>query len=168
MINMGDGDIEEKLMAIALREADKSNCLKVHFGAVMHDGKTVLGYGHNRALERFHIRCLKPRGYKLGSNPGLCTAVHAEWDAIYDAVKRGYGSDEIQSATMYVAGKYPNGRIRHHGHFSCTICIRMLKLWGILEIVKYNERGEIVHLPIDEAWSSTYEEFKEGGAEVIT
>jgi deoxycytidylate deaminase len=168
MTHLHESDVDKRMMDVALLEADKSNCLKVHFGAVIHDGNdTILGRGHNRALERFHVHCLKPKGYHLGSNPGLCKAVHAEWDAIHNAVKRGYGYNDLRGATVYVAGKYPDGWIRHHAQFSCTVCTRILKLWGIREIVQYNNQGEIVHLPIDEAWTSAYEELKQGGAEVI-
>jgi deoxycytidylate deaminase len=164
-----DKVVEERLLEVALKESDKSNCKKVHFGAILYreNGKVILGRGHNRALERFHLTCLKPTGYKIGSNPGLCKAVHAEWDAIYDAVRRGYGHDDIQSSTLYIAGKYPDGRVRHHSHFSCTVCIRLLKLYGIQEIVRYDENGEVSHISVNDAWKSAFEEFKQGGGEVI-
>lgn len=160
VINMN----HKKWLNKALEMADHSNCQRAHFGSYIIKDKKILGVGCNTSIRPEHC-CLKPKGYRIGNNPGLCWAVHAEWSALIDALQR---RNNVNGATLYIAGKYPDGRVRKHSFFSCTVCIRLLLAANIKNIVRIGPDGEPLELSIDEAVDSAYHELiDKGGGEVI-
>lgn len=133
------------------RLADKSNCKLIHFGSfIVDEDGYVIGEGYNRAMMP-EVCCLKDKlsNYKVGKNPGLCTAMHAEQMAIAEALmccdRRNYDivpEGALAGCILYIAGWYPNGtpfrKTGEAGSFACTVCARWIKYVGIEKVVTVN------------------------------
>lgn len=90
----------------------------------------IIGKGYNHTFLDEH-ECLKERNfdeYHLGYNPGMCFAIHSEWDALIDAFENGH---QVEGAKLYILGKYLDGTVRTNDHFSCTVCARLLMRAGV-------------------------------------
>lgn len=132
---------EIKLAKIYMKRAwelaRKSNCKEANFGAVIvnPEGK-ILGEGYNWVPEILGSCDECPRrkefNFKGGVGREICYARHAERDAIFNAIRKGYN---LKDSTMYV-GHMKNGKIKTtRGKPNCTNCAQEIYLSGIKEVV---------------------------------
>jgi len=135
----------------------KSNCCLIHFGCVLVKKEIIIGEGYNYSLvEECKTTCLKDKisNRSIGKNPAVCYAIHSEWMAILDALDQ-FDLKMLEDTTLYIIGRYPDGKLWKSKYFACTICARLLKYCGIKEIIglQFNEEKR---LSMSEAFDSSY------------
>lgn len=121
--------MNDKFMKIALEEAKNANCAKGKVGAVIvFDGK-ILGKGNNSVPKGCKPctvdTCLRKKyNLKSGERQEICRVVHAEQNAILNALKNGY---DLSDSTIYVT-KSP-----------CMICAKLIINVGIKRVIYANK-----------------------------
>lgn len=93
---------EEKLkktreyMKLAASEAEKSKCRKSHHGAIIVKDDKIIGSGYNKpTLEELCYPCVRENIHD-NSRVELCSAIHAEWEAILNADR-----ESLKGSTLY-------------------------------------------------------------------
>jgi len=116
--------------------------------------RLIIGKGHNMALLPNRC-CLKDsvKGYVIGSNPSLCSAIHAEWMALLDALSR---LRSVEGSTLYIIGRHLDGGLWSSNFFACTVCARLLYFAGVKEI-KGKQFTSFETLSIDKALANSIE-----------
>ncbi len=114
----------EEFMEIAWEEAKKAKCQKSHFGAIIVKEGIVLAKGHNKPIDKICEVCLrKEKNIGSGINSELCFSIHAEQNALLQALKN---TKDISNAVMYI-GHIKDGQIqKFSGKPYCTICSRLI------------------------------------------
>ncbi|MCI8778818.1 MAG: dCMP deaminase family protein [Bacilli bacterium] len=122
-------EIDKKYMLEALEEAKNANCIKGKVGAIIVKDNIILGKGNNSVpngtkpcTEKTCIR--KLLNLKSGERQELCKVVHAEQNAILNAL---FNKNDINGSTIYVT-KSP-----------CMICAKILINAGIKKVVYANK-----------------------------
>ena len=135
---------------IALDVANRSTCLKKHYGAVVVNNDEIISTGFNGPPrgEPHCTVCTKISNAKNESSYCSCGAVHAEMNALLSAARR-----DMIGATLYLAGYYADYEDRTDAEISikelpekfdaepCEICLRLIKNSGIKEVI--NRTGVI-------------------------
>lgn len=121
--------MNEKFMKIALEEAKNANCVKGKVGAVIVLNEEILGKGNNSVpngcIPCTEDTCLrKKHSLKSGERQEICRVVHAEQNAILNALKNGY---DLSDSTIYVT-KSP-----------CMICAKLIINVGIKSVIYANK-----------------------------
>ena len=103
-------------MHLALKQAERAECLRRQVGAVLvRDGKVIAtGYnGAPRGLAKAEqVGCLRTRmGVRSGEHLEICRGIHAEQRAIVQAAVRGVST---------------RGSILYCTHHPCSICAHMI------------------------------------------
>ena len=140
-------EIDKKYMLEALEEAKNANCIKGKVGAIIVKDNIILGKGNNSVpngtkpcTENTCIR--KSLNLKSGERQELCKVVHAEQNAILNAL---FNKNDINGSTIYVT-KSP-----------CMICAKILINAGIKKVVYANKYpDEEAFKILTEAGVSTY------------
>lgn len=109
-------DLDKKYMQLALKEAENANCIKGKVGAIIVKDEEILSRGNNSVpigcvpcTEETCIR--KVLKLKSGEKQELCRVVHAEQNAILNAL---FKKNNLDDASMYVT-KSP-----------CMICAKII------------------------------------------
>lgn len=121
---------------IAQTVAERSTCLRKHYGAIIVKNDSIMSTGYNGA-PRGRQNCSDlgfcqrqklniPRGERYE----LCRSVHAEANAIISASR-----EEILGATLYMACIDPDSRDIVGGINSCAMCKRLIINAGIKEVI---------------------------------
>ncbi len=129
-----DGLEEESARGILNYAADiarKSPCEKSKRGVVIAMGKEILGEGFNSPPPGFF--CEREKCYNICN----AYAMHAEQNAILDALKKG---KELAQATMYHI-KVKDGEVKTSGDPCCPQCSKMALQAGIVEFVLLHDQG---------------------------
>ena len=112
----------------------------------MKDGK-ILSKGFNHPVENFCKECI---GEKLnlhdGANAEICHAVHAEQNAIIEALNNHI---DINDATMYIAAIKKVER-RIHKKPYCTFCSRIIAKTKLEKVIHFAGDKFISYNPIEE------------------
>lgn len=111
-------------MNYAIDISKKANCIKGKVGAVLVKNNKIIAEGVNSVPEGIEPcteeTCIRKKlKLKSGENQELCFVVHAEQNALLDALKKKI---EVKGSTLYVT-KQP-----------CIICAKMLINVGIKKI----------------------------------
>ena len=126
---------------IAKQVAQRSTCLRRHYGAVIVKNDEIISTGYNGAARGVENCCdvgVCPRMNKAHNTGDYsdCKSVHAEQNAIISASRQ-----EMIGAVMYLYGEEANGTEIEAK--PCPICERMIKNAGIAALVTLNnERGD--------------------------
>ena len=133
----------------------RSSCLRRKFGAVITKQNNIVGTGYNGAAKGVDNcnekgLCLKDLagllsgGYNNLADPsyggGICTAVHAEKNAILHSSDKG--------DTLYIVGKLKDGK--YSSSKPCFDCTNFLINAGIKRVVYKNEMGGIGELKLED------------------
>ena len=127
-------------LEIARAVSQRSTCMKKHWGAVIVKNDEVIATGYNGA-PRGWVNCVEngncPRmNMPRGTNYDICTAVHAEINAMLSASRR-----DMLHATMYIYGyDVTTGQLVSKPD-SCTACKRTIINSGIDEIIFADKEG---------------------------
>lgn len=121
--------IDKEYMNYALKISSTANCIKGQVGAILVKNNRIVAEGVNSVpngvtpcTENTCIR--KKLNLKSGENQELCFVVHAEQNALIDALNN---HKDIKNSTLYVT-KQP-----------CIICAKMLINAGIKKIIYLKE-----------------------------
>ena len=122
---MNDNDF----MNYAIQLSSNANCIKGKVGAIIVKNNEIISEGVNSVPIGIKPctdkTCLRKKlNLKSGENQELCFVVHAEQNAIIDALNK---KKDIKNATLYVT-KQP-----------CIICAKMLINAGIKKIIYLKE-----------------------------
>lgn len=121
------------MISLSLREASKSTFARAKIGAVIVSGGRVVAKGFN-----------KIRGSKKIKQKRWPSTLHAECDAILNAIKSGC-YDDLNRATMYVSHIRPSGTIGNA--CPCGDCMEVIRGSGKFKKVVFTcgngEIGEI-------------------------
>ncbi len=120
-----------KYCNLAADLAKNSKCQKSKNGSVIvKDGK-IIGEGWNTPVpDKPCEPCLRKDIHTNGLVE-LCNAVHAEHNAIEDALEKG---NDVRGARMYHA-RIKNGEIKRENSPTCTTCSRLVLHKGIADFV---------------------------------
>lgn len=124
----------------AAAQARKATCLRSKCGAVIVKGRKVIGEGFN-----------SPPGWEENRKCHLVTSlspnprhdqtccVHAEWRAIFDALRRF--PERIEGSILYFTRIDENGNIKISGKPYCTVCSRLALDAGIAYFALFHDSG---------------------------
>lgn len=128
----------EKYMKVAAEEAMKSNCKKSKRGAVIvNPAGEIIGKAHNEALiEKYCNPCVRENVHD-NRVVEICSAIHAEENAILVAFKRGY---LLHDSTLYHM-KAKDGKFQPSGAPSCTSCSKSILVSDISYVVLFHKKG---------------------------
>ena len=115
----------ERLVAEVRSEAERSDCIKMKFGAVIFrtENGDIIAKGHNHSEGQCpETPCLRD-GVKSGTQLERCWAIHAEQAALMNALSKGI---DIKGCSMMVYGLNPDNTIWNDGVFYCTFCSRLI------------------------------------------
>lgn len=122
-------DLDKKYMLMAIEESKNANCAKGKVGAIIVKNDKILGKGNNSVpigvkpcTEETCIRKLLK--LKAGERQELCRVVHAEQNAILNAL---FEKNDLKESTIYVT-KSP-----------CMICSKLLINAGIKKVFYANK-----------------------------
>ena len=127
---------ENYYLDIAQTVAERSTCMRRHFGAIIVANDNIIATGYNGA-PRGRKNCsdiaycirdeLKiPRGERYE----MCRSIHAEMNAIIAASR-----DQMIGATLYMACTSPKDGSLFSGTNSCMMCKRAIINAGIQTVV---------------------------------
>lgn len=126
-------DWDEYFYNIAKVVASRSTCLRRKYGAVIVKDNIIIGTGYNGS-SRGSENCIdkgtcrrKELNIPAGERYELCTAVHAEQNAIINS-----DPARMKGATIYIAGVEEDGSIAESK--PCLLCTRMIQNAMIAEI----------------------------------
>jgi len=134
----------DKYIQRCLELADKSPCIKRKYGSVVVKDDKIIGEGYNHPVtkEMEELLCNPCIRFEInsGTRLELCSAVHAEQAAIINTYKN---NEDPDGATLYVAGKDPDGKIRElcERGFYCSFCSRIMAEVGIEEVRVLTKMG---------------------------
>ena len=119
--------LDEYFMAIALKVSERSTCSRHKFGAILVKDKRILTTGYNENpmglphCSELPEGCIRDKlGIPSGERLEVCTAVHAEANALLQAAYHGVSS---KGSSMYVTGA------------PCPLCARLIINAGVVEVV---------------------------------
>lgn len=124
-----------KWMGEAIKESQNAKCSKDKRGVVIVKNDKIIGKGTNSP----------PQGFECV--PEYCMpicrtyAVHAEMNAIADAVKKG---NNLTDARMYHA-RVENDQLANSRKPRCVDCSKHLITFGISEMVLKHEEGYVAY-----------------------
>lgn len=125
--------MNDKFMLLAKEESLNANCAKGKVGAVIVFNDEVLSKGNNSVPNNCKPctidSCLRKKyNLKSGEKQELCRVVHAEQNAILNALKDG---KNLNGSTIYVT-KSP-----------CMICAKLIINSGISKVVYANKYPDL-------------------------
>lgn len=122
---------DEYYLNIAEAVAEKSPCIKKHYGAVIVKDDVIISTGYNGPArgEKHCITCTKACSSKDYDAYISCPAIHAEQNAIIAASR----ADMIGS-TMYLYG-FNAEEQKEINAIPCEICFRLLKNSGVNKVI---------------------------------
>jgi dCMP deaminase len=142
---------DEYYLGIAEAVSKRSTCSRRKFGAIIVKGDAIVSTGYNGPA-RGVVNCLEVGCLKDESDAAeyesydLCTAVHAEENAIINAARQGVA---VFGGTLYIYGKYPKtGRLTEAK--PCDRCKRALINAGIKIVVIKKADGGIEKIQTDD------------------
>jgi len=126
----------EFYMKLCAEEAINSKCKKSQRGVMIVKDDEAIGKGYNEPTIP-ELCCLRDN-IKDNSRVELCTGLHAEENAILNALKTGIS---LAGARMYHE-RVKDGKVTTVGDIpSCTVCSRLVLKSGISEFVLRHKRG---------------------------
>lgn len=113
-------DRDSYFMEVAKLTSGQSKCMSRKIGAVVVLNNRIIGVGYNGpAIGIPH--CVACKRTESGKDLDLCPAIHAEANAIMEALK-SCGREGITGATLYCTDR------------PCINCIKMLLSQGVTDV----------------------------------
>lgn len=134
----------EALFELAAVEARKASCLQAHCGSVIvsADGN-VIGAGFNApplGLES-QRKCEVSVDVTVKPTSDKTCCVHAEWNAILDALKRNPG--KVEGSTLFFMRVNAEGEFTEAGKPYCSVCSRLALQSGVKTFGLWNGGPEM-------------------------
>lgn len=125
---------------IAKAVAQRSTCLRRHYGCVIVKNDEIIATGYNGAARNeknccdIYEECPRKCKEHNSGNYGDCPAVHAEQNAMLSASR-----NEMIGATMYLFGEDAETKEALNDCSPCPICSRMISNAGIEAIITFQD-----------------------------
>lgn len=129
----------ERYFKLAAKVAKQATCTHAHCGAVIVSGVEVIGRGYNAPPLNDESQRMCSKKFDNSKRPGYDTTccVHAEWNAIIDALKNN--SDKVEGSTLYFMRVSEKGELTDAGLPFCTVCSRLALQSGIKYFGLWND-----------------------------
>jgi len=138
---------------IAQTVAERSTCLRRHYGAIIVKHDEIVSSGYNGAPRgRKNCadlgRCTREElNIPSGERYELCRSVHAEANAIISASRR-----EMLGSTLYLACVDPNTGALIEGSTCCSMCRRQIINAGIEKIIIRDNNQDFRVVDVERDW----------------
>lgn len=130
----------EAYFDLAQEVAKKATCLRAQCGSVIiaSDGQ-VIGEGYNAPPlgDESQRMCEAVLDQSIKQNNDKTCCVHAEWNAILDAMNRH--ADKVPGSTLYFMRINDSGEKTEAGEPYCTVCSRLALESGIAVFGLWND-----------------------------
>lgn len=139
--------------------AKQATCNRAHCGAVIvSKGNRIIGRGYNAPPlgDEAQRMCDVDLDQSIKKNNDKTCCVHAEWNAILDALKNH--ADEVVGSTLYFMRVDKDGEFTEAGQPYCTVCSRLALESGIAEFGLWNDGPEMI--PTNEYNNRSYVYFQ--------
>ena len=142
----------------AAREvATHATCNRAHCGALLvsKDGR-VIGRGYNAPPlgDESQRMCDAELNQSIKKNNDKTCCVHAEWNALLDALKH-HGTD-VEGSTLYFMRVDEQGEFTEAGEPYCTVCSRLALQSGVATFGLWNGGPEMIDTSIYNQESYAY------------
>ncbi len=152
--------MHEDFFKKAQQAAQKASCSRAKCGSVIVSSEgQVIGEGYNAPPlgDESQRMCDVELNKTLKQNNDKTCCVHAEWNAILDALK--HHADKIEGSTLYFMRVNEAGEFTDAGDPYCTVCSRLalesgvsvFGLWNngpeMIDTEQYNQRSYQYFLP---------------------
>jgi deoxycytidylate deaminase len=126
--------VDERFFEEARQVAVQATCTRARCGAVIvaKDG-AIIGRGFNAPPndDESQRMCEVVLDKSIKQNNDKTCCVHAEWNAILDALR--HHADKIEGSTLYFMRVGENGEFTGSGKPYCTVCSRLALQAGIAQ-----------------------------------
>jgi len=137
--------MHEDYFTQAQKVAQQATCNRAKCGSVIISlNGEIIGRGYNappHGDESQRMCDAKLDKTIKQSNDKTC-CVHAEWNAIFDALK--HHADKVEGATLYFMRVNEAGEFTEAGEPYCTVCSRLALESGIKTFGLWNEGPEMI------------------------
>lgn len=136
-----------------------ATCNRAHCGAVVvSNSGSIIGRGYNAPPlgDESQRMCDTVLDTSIKQNNDKTCCVHAEWNAIIDALKNH--ADEIEGSTLYFMRIDDAGEFTEAGRPYCTVCSRFALESGIKTFGLWNNGPEMI--PTDDYNIQSYAYFQ--------
>ncbi|MDB5163367.1 MAG: hypothetical protein JWN28_975 [Candidatus Saccharibacteria bacterium] len=141
--------MHERYFKEAQKVAQGATCSRAHCGSVItaKDG-TIIGRGFNAPPDNDESQrmCDAVLNKTIKQNNDKTCCVHAEWNAILDALKNH--ADKIKGSTLYFMRVDDEGEVTEAGEPYCTVCSRLALQTGIKTFGLWNQGPEMIDTEI--------------------
>lgn len=137
--------MHEEFFEEAGRVAQKATCNRAHCGAIIvSKDQRIIGRGYNAPPhgDEAQRMCDAPLDQSIKRNNDKTCCVHAEWNAILDALK--HNTDRIEGSTLYFMRVDDHGNFTEAGEPYCTVCSRLALESGVAVFGLWNEGPEMI------------------------
>ncbi len=137
---------------IAETVAERSTCLRKHYGCIIVKNDEIISTGYNGA-PRGRENCIdlgcctKKKIYPEMRHGGYdaCRSVHAEQNAIISAARK-----DMLHGTMYLTGKRNDTEKYEEGAMSCQTCRKLIINAGIDKVIVRITKKQFIEVDVDE------------------
>lgn len=144
-------DKQNYYLDIAQCVAERSTCLRRHYGAIIVQNDEIISTGYNGAPRGRRNcddigRCTREElRIPSGERYELCRSVHAEANAIISSSR-----NEMIGATLYLAGVDPKTGEILRDATPCSMCRRLIINSGIKNVKIRIGENELTDIPVEE------------------
>ena len=135
---------------IAETVAERSTCLRKHYGCIIVKNDEIISTGYSGAPRgRKNCidlgECTKKKIYPELRHGGYdaCRSVHAEQNAIISAARK-----DMLGSTMYLVGKRNDDAIYEEGAMSCQTCRKLIINAGIENVIVRTSKNEYIRVDV--------------------
>ena len=137
---------------IAETVAERSTCLRKHYGCIIVKNDEIISTGYSGA-PRGRENCIdlgyctKKKIYPEVRHGGYdaCRSVHAEQNAIISAARK-----DMLGSTMYLVGKRTESKEYEEGAMSCQTCRKLAINAGIEKVIVRTSKTEYIEVDVNE------------------
>ena len=151
--------MDEQFFWEAQKVAQLATCNRAHCGAVVVTAEgRMIGKGYNAPPlgDESQRMCDAELDKTIKQNNDKTCCVHAEWNAILDALK--HHPDKVEGSALYFMRVNDMGEFTEAGEPYCTVCSRLALESGIKLFGLWNNGPEMI--PTDTYNTRSYAYFK--------
>jgi dCMP deaminase len=126
---------------LAQEVANRATCNRAHCGAVIvAENGRVIGRGYNAPPlgDESQRMCDVVLDKSIKQNNDKTCCVHAEWNAIIDALE--HHADKVKGSTLYFMRTGEQGEFTGSGKPYCTVCSRLAMQVGIAQFGLWHDK----------------------------
>lgn len=130
----------------AQKVAQQATCNRAHCGAiVVSTDNRIIGRGYNAPPlgDESQRMCDVELDQSIKKNNDKTCCVHAEWNAILDALK--HHADKVEGSTLYFMRVDEAGEYTEAGEPYCTVCSRLALESGVAVFGLWNEGPDMIN-----------------------